>query len=394
MLKTSFTIIFLSLATLLIAQGTDFFTGSWEEATAKAKKEDKILFVDAHTSWCGPCRRLKKEVFPLKEVGNFLKKNFIPLAMDLETPRGLLFSLYYEVSGYPTFLFIDPKGSIIHRTLGYRNPKQLFKDGNLAIERHRTAADELIKNWENRKKDVAYVINYAQILKLAEKPIAPLIMEYLAEAELSETEKTVFIFKQLDGINSPLMDELLKKNHFAILNDSLGTSVVKEKIIGLFMQEIDQTFDHNNRKKRKELKKRIKNIPYLNNTIFETYQNYWRVIQKGNYQKTINTATAYFNLLPTDQLKRKFLIQLFNEQIDQQSINPTVISLAAQLHAVSSTPENDKLFIKLLVLDGQFEQVKPYMEEVMAAAIQRKDYKTQIELRRYNKYLRKKLSER
>ncbi len=37
------------------AQGIEFFKGTWEEALAEAKKQDKILFVDAYAKWCGPC---------------------------------------------------------------------------------------------------------------------------------------------------------------------------------------------------------------------------------------------------------------------------------------------------------------------------------------------------
>ena len=42
------------------AKGTEFFKGSFKEALAEAKKENKKLMVDCYTLWCGPCRFMSK----------------------------------------------------------------------------------------------------------------------------------------------------------------------------------------------------------------------------------------------------------------------------------------------------------------------------------------------
>lgn len=39
---------------------------------AKAKTEDKLLFVDAFAKWCGPCKSMAKNVFTQQKVGDFL----------------------------------------------------------------------------------------------------------------------------------------------------------------------------------------------------------------------------------------------------------------------------------------------------------------------------------
>lgn len=35
--------------------GIDFFEGSFEDALAHAAQEEKMIFVDVFTIWCGPC---------------------------------------------------------------------------------------------------------------------------------------------------------------------------------------------------------------------------------------------------------------------------------------------------------------------------------------------------
>ena len=77
--------IFLAL-TLLIsinsipAQGIEFFHGTLEEAKEIAKRENKLIFIDCYTTWCGPCKMLSKFVFTDPEMGEFYNENFINLA--------------------------------------------------------------------------------------------------------------------------------------------------------------------------------------------------------------------------------------------------------------------------------------------------------------------------
>ena len=45
-----------------VGEGIKFENGTWAEILAKAKKENKYVFLDAFTTWCGPCKWMDKEV--------------------------------------------------------------------------------------------------------------------------------------------------------------------------------------------------------------------------------------------------------------------------------------------------------------------------------------------
>jgi thioredoxin 1 len=117
------------------SKGIQFFEGTWDEALALAKQENKLIFLDVYATWCGPCKRLKANTFPDPEVGRLYNGNFINVMIDGEKGEGPELRRKYGVRGYPTLMFIDHEGNVVERTSGYRNPDQFLKWGKQVVSR-------------------------------------------------------------------------------------------------------------------------------------------------------------------------------------------------------------------------------------------------------------------
>ncbi len=117
--------------------GIKFTESSWKEIVKKAKAEKKLIFMDAYTTWCGPCKMLQSRVFPDKALGEFFNENFVNAAIDMESDEGLRLSSIYEVQGYPSLFFIDPNsGKVVKMFLGYTEINQLLDAGKkIAIKK-------------------------------------------------------------------------------------------------------------------------------------------------------------------------------------------------------------------------------------------------------------------
>jgi thiol:disulfide interchange protein len=138
---TSIVITILSLLTLSgfsqESTGIKFFHGTFDEAIAKAKKENKVIFVDAYAVWCGPCKIMAARTFTNAEVGNFHNSKFINLKIDMEKGEGRTLSRKWGITAYPTLLYFDGDGNMVHKTMGYHQPDQLLQVGNQVLAKQK-----------------------------------------------------------------------------------------------------------------------------------------------------------------------------------------------------------------------------------------------------------------
>ncbi|MDO5615308.1 MAG: DUF255 domain-containing protein, partial [Cruoricaptor ignavus] len=89
-MKKGFFIIFCTLSTFVFSQNSISFEdkSSFQEILSKAKKENKLVFMDAFATWCGPCKMMEKNIFPKENVKSYYNTNFINARFDMEKGEG------------------------------------------------------------------------------------------------------------------------------------------------------------------------------------------------------------------------------------------------------------------------------------------------------------------
>lgn len=138
----------LSFQSVLAQQATEINWMSLEEAMELQKTAPKKIFMDVYTQWCGPCKMLDKNTFHNPDVVKYVNEHYYGVKLDAESPDPITFngktfknptydpnkrgrngvhelSRYFQVSAYPTMMFLNEEGAAITKATGYLQPAQL-----------------------------------------------------------------------------------------------------------------------------------------------------------------------------------------------------------------------------------------------------------------------------
>ena len=177
----------------LRAEGIEFFHGSWEEALAEAESQNKIIFVDAYTTWCGPCKRMAAQVFPDAAVGEFYNANFISVKLDMEKEESVTFRQKFPVSAYPTLFYIDYDGTLVKKVRGAQSVEKFLAAGESALNEV-DRSGQYVERYEAGDRSPELMYEYVKALNQAGKNSSKVVNEYLREQkDLTTPENLRFL---------------------------------------------------------------------------------------------------------------------------------------------------------------------------------------------------------
>jgi thiol-disulfide isomerase/thioredoxin len=142
--------------------GVVFKEKKFDDLLAMAKKQDKLIFIDAYTTWCGPCKMMTAQVFPQEAVGKVFNKKFINAKFDMEKGEGPGLASRFNVRAYPTYLFINGDGEMVHKGLGFIPAEQLLALAEVADSDQNLLA--LNTRYDAGDRDAAFLQSYAETL--------------------------------------------------------------------------------------------------------------------------------------------------------------------------------------------------------------------------------------
>jgi len=223
---------------------------SWAEAKEKAKKENKYIFLDGYTTWCGPCREMAKNIFPLQEVGTFFNDNFINLAVQFDVTNhdnnfvkawyedAKILHETYKISAYPTYLFFNPDGNLVHYFKGSsKSAGDFISKAKLALN-PKSQYMNLKLEYELGKRDSVFLLELIRTASDSQDMAADtFINEYLSTQKNKLTRQNLdFISRATSKSTDPGFD--IVKNYPAILDSVAGNGKSKEILKTIAFDEI------------------------------------------------------------------------------------------------------------------------------------------------------------
>lgn len=220
------------LALLLVWQapafaqtGIQFEQGTFDEALDKAAKEDKYLFVDAVTEWCGPCKWMAANTFKDPKVAALFNAKFVNYQLDMEKGEGPEVQIRYGVMAYPTLLFLEGDGTMIHKAIGAKNAVDFVALGESVYGDAFVTIPEMQAKFAAGERDRQFLYEY--LVRLNESNM--------------DTQEALALYKE--GMKG---EALLEKNNWDIFKRMfyrLDTEYFqylnanKEKFVALYGQE-------------------------------------------------------------------------------------------------------------------------------------------------------------
>lgn len=217
--------------------GINFLQIPLREAFVKAKEKNKQIFIDCYIKTCVPCKYLMKNEFPKKECGDFFNDRYICLSMDMDEGDGPAVRKNYEVGIYPTFLVINPNGTLFCKEEGAKclSLKISF------VEQMKRALDKATwnKQYQEGRRDTTFVKQYIAYLRsLGDNSLPAVVDNYLCSISDAEWIKPENWNMIMADVNDPEMTTFLRLLAYRpAFENALGKATVEKKIMTVYHED-------------------------------------------------------------------------------------------------------------------------------------------------------------
>ncbi|REC40673.1 thioredoxin family protein [Chryseobacterium sp. 5_R23647] len=280
---------FLFFAALAFAQGIKFEEGSnFKTILAKAKKENKLVFIDAYAVWCGPCKLMVKNIFPLKPVGDYYNANFVNAKIDMEKGEGIDLAKKFNVKVFPTYLFINGDGEEVHRTIGYVEEKDFIQFAMDAGDPNKRLTT-LKQKFEKGEKESAFLLNLAELTVYNDTDFSNRVLEryFAAKPEITQDNLQLLFqaMKSTDGAPYKIFTErkadilkIIPEKNLENIEKNVKVNTVMAKAYNTTTKKLDEAYflaetqKFMTKEDAEKLLKRVKSSRALKDKDFATYE--------------------------------------------------------------------------------------------------------------------------
>lgn len=245
---------------------------TFDEAISAADEENKPIFMDCFTVWCGPCKWMAANIFTNNEVADYYNENFVCVKFDMEKGEGLELAKEFKIRAYPTLLFINGDRKLVMKQIGApRDPEPYIQLGkNARSEDYNLLA--LAENLDENRDDPAYMAKYFEVMAGADMVEQKEVDAYFAETPKRDwlKKQNVKILTHIEhDIESEIFQDILRRSDEYIAVNSDIEKVISYSIQRALMNQLFSKED-NAKEDYQALLKKVKSwdFPGKNETLF------------------------------------------------------------------------------------------------------------------------------
>lgn len=339
----------------------------FKDLIAKAKKEKKIVFLDAYASWCGPCKMMERNVFTQKSVGNYFNANFVNARFDMEKGEGRDIAVKYGVRSYPTYLFLNGDGELVSQNFGYME-ESMFLTMAQDVNSPNNKKGSLKERFAKGEKDPDFLINIMKLNSSSDFNFAKQASERYFENKKATEEFSkddvgllLFFLKSTEDKNYKVFTDR-KAEIIKFLPEETYKEFDNQIKLGKI---VEQSIDQQNKKINDDYF--MKNAePLVGKHDAEVKLNQMKLgyyEQNSNFPEYEKAALAYYRnseaFEPNELLKAAWV---FAEHVKTPSSLKKAAEWAEKSVMRGESSENTYILAKLYFLTGNKEMAKTYAE--------------------------------
>jgi outer membrane protein OmpA-like peptidoglycan-associated protein/thioredoxin-related protein len=225
---------------------------------SKSKTQQKLIFLDAYTIWCGPCKWLEEKTFKDSKVARFFNENFVNTRMNMESEEGLPIAKSYKITSYPTLLFLDFSGKEVLRVEGYKNASDLLQIAKNTLDPTRNLV-ELKKKYGESKRGFEFIKLYVDVFKEHGLNYNSVLDEYFRslKPESKVSPQSYQLIKEYVFSTESEGFKLLEENK-KVFSEKVGENEISQLMFFIYRREIGNlTFSGGDSTKYERIRSKI-----------------------------------------------------------------------------------------------------------------------------------------
>ncbi len=159
---------------------------TWAETLEAAKTENKPIFVDCYTDWCGPCKWMSANIFTKDEVADYYNENYICVKFNMEKGEGRDLAKQFNIRAYPTLVYTNANEEILLVSVGADQDPQSYIDNGKRAKDEKDNLPYYANNKEANFANSAFMAKYFDIMSAANKVDQEEVNAYFAQFEAKE----------------------------------------------------------------------------------------------------------------------------------------------------------------------------------------------------------------